>query len=214
MSDATWHDGETLLQAAQRVAQEEKATLTGLDFLVGTATGTLSAEIAVGTTPGGELGNTWASPTVDATHSGTAHLDLTPWRGEISCVAPPSDSDSAPALDFTGGGYTQCYAITGYATGAYWAWDVTLAAGTYDFDFVACKDVAAGIATFTIDGSTIGSTWDGYAATFTLNQLPAWHDVTIATTGKHTLKVQCNSKNASATYYRFYFQQLSWQRTA
>jgi hypothetical protein len=43
------------------------------DYLVGTANGTLSAEIAVGTTPGGELGGTWASPTVDATHSGSAH---------------------------------------------------------------------------------------------------------------------------------------------
>lgn len=35
------------------------------DYLVGTANGSLSAEIAVGTTPGGELGNTWASPTLD-----------------------------------------------------------------------------------------------------------------------------------------------------
>jgi hypothetical protein len=43
------------------------------DYLVGTANGSLSAEIAVGTTPGGELGNTWASPTVDASHSGSTH---------------------------------------------------------------------------------------------------------------------------------------------
>lgn len=43
------------------------------DYLVGTANGTLTNEIAVGTTPGGELGNTWASPTVDTTHSGSAH---------------------------------------------------------------------------------------------------------------------------------------------
>ena len=50
--------------------------LTGINFLVGTATGLLSAEIAVGTTPGGELGNTWASPTVDTTHSGSAHTDF------------------------------------------------------------------------------------------------------------------------------------------
>ena len=27
----------------------------------------------MGTTPGGELGGTWAAPTVDATHSGSAH---------------------------------------------------------------------------------------------------------------------------------------------
>ena len=50
--------------------------LTGINFLVGTASGLLSAEIAVGTTPGGELGNTWASPTVDSTHSGSAHTDF------------------------------------------------------------------------------------------------------------------------------------------
>lgn len=43
------------------------------DYLVGTANGTLSGEIVVGTTPGGELGNTWASPTVDASHSGSTH---------------------------------------------------------------------------------------------------------------------------------------------
>ena len=43
------------------------------DYLVGTAQAGLSAEIVVGTTPGGELGGTWASPTVDATHSGSAH---------------------------------------------------------------------------------------------------------------------------------------------
>lgn len=50
------------------------ADLSGIDFLVGTATGLLSAEIVAGTSPGGELGGTWASPTVDATHSGSAHV--------------------------------------------------------------------------------------------------------------------------------------------
>jgi hypothetical protein len=46
---------------------------TDADYLVGTANGGLSAEIVVGATPGGELGGTWATPTVDATHSGSAH---------------------------------------------------------------------------------------------------------------------------------------------
>ena len=46
---------------------------TDVDYLVGTADGDLSAEIVVGATPGGELGNTWASPTIDGTHSGSAH---------------------------------------------------------------------------------------------------------------------------------------------
>jgi len=43
------------------------------DYLVGTADAGLTSEIVVGTTPGGELGGTWASPTVDATHSGSSH---------------------------------------------------------------------------------------------------------------------------------------------
>ena len=49
---------------------------TTVDYLVGTASGSLSAEIVVGTSPGGELGGTWASPTVDATHSGSSHADV------------------------------------------------------------------------------------------------------------------------------------------
>lgn len=47
---------------------------TDADYLVGTANGSLSAEIVVGTSPGGELGGTWASPTVASTHSGSAHI--------------------------------------------------------------------------------------------------------------------------------------------
>jgi len=46
---------------------------TTVDYLVGTADAGLSGEIVVGTSPGGELGGTWASPTVDATHSGSSH---------------------------------------------------------------------------------------------------------------------------------------------
>ena len=46
---------------------------TDADYLVRTAHGSLSSEIVVGTSPGGELGGTWASPTVDSVHSGSAH---------------------------------------------------------------------------------------------------------------------------------------------
>lgn len=49
---------------------------TTVDYLVGTADGGLSAEIVVGTSPGGELGGTWASPTVDASHSGSTHAAI------------------------------------------------------------------------------------------------------------------------------------------
>jgi hypothetical protein len=64
---------------------------TTADYLVGTAQSGLSAEIVVGTTPGGELGGTWASPTVDATHSGSAHLAL----GSTSSTAAAGDHSHA-----------------------------------------------------------------------------------------------------------------------
>jgi hypothetical protein len=49
---------------------------TDADYLVGTTNAGLSAEIVVGATPQGELGGTWASPTVDATHSGSTHAAI------------------------------------------------------------------------------------------------------------------------------------------
>jgi hypothetical protein len=69
------------------------------DYLVGTANSTLSAEIAVGTSPGGELGNTWASPTVDATHSGSAHVALTANAPAAVSTAAALGSGTASAKD-------------------------------------------------------------------------------------------------------------------
>jgi hypothetical protein len=57
----------------QTVAGGGGGGVTDADYLVGTANPGLSAEIVVGTSPGGELGGSWASPTVDASHSGSTH---------------------------------------------------------------------------------------------------------------------------------------------
>ena len=46
---------------------------TDADYLVGTANAGLSGEIVAGTAPAGELGGTWAAPTVVASHSGSTH---------------------------------------------------------------------------------------------------------------------------------------------
>lgn len=66
----TWARGDHVHSAA---AYLKEADFDDVDFLVGTATGHTGAEIVVGTAPGGELGGTWATPTVDATHSGSTH---------------------------------------------------------------------------------------------------------------------------------------------
>lgn len=64
--------------AATTLHNHAFASLSGVapdnaDYLVGTSNSDLSAEIVVGATPGGQLGGTWACPTVDASHSGSTH---------------------------------------------------------------------------------------------------------------------------------------------
>ena len=61
------------LRGDQTYAAPATGAPDSADYLVGTAQGGLSAEIVVGATPGGELGGTWAAPTVDTIHSGSAH---------------------------------------------------------------------------------------------------------------------------------------------
>jgi hypothetical protein len=96
---------------------------TTADYLVGTAQGGLSAEIVVGTTPGGELGGTWASPTVDSTHSGSAHhteshasrhadagadpLDVTDLDGFPGGTSSFLRADGTFAIPSGSGGYIQ-----------------------------------------------------------------------------------------------------------
>lgn len=70
---------------------------TTVDYLVGTASGSLSAEIVVGTSPGGELGGTWASPTVDATHSGSSHAGVQAAAEATAAADATSKADAAQA---------------------------------------------------------------------------------------------------------------------
>lgn len=76
----------------------------GADYLVGTASDALSAEIVVGTTPGGELGGTWASPTVAKVNgvavSGTPAVGYVPTATSSSAAtwqAPAGSGGAAGA---------------------------------------------------------------------------------------------------------------------
>jgi hypothetical protein len=69
-------DGAWTFYDASGVAAVPPVAPVDADYLVGTANAILTNEIVVGTTPGGELGGTWASPTIDTTHSGSAHHAL------------------------------------------------------------------------------------------------------------------------------------------
>jgi hypothetical protein len=89
------------------------------DYLVGTAQAGLSAEIVVGTTPGGELGGTWPSPTVDTTHSGSSHA-ATQAAAEATAAAALAahvaagggmDHEHIDAIAFSGDGSTTVYEL-------------------------------------------------------------------------------------------------------
>ena len=67
-------------------------------YLTTTANGTLTNEVVVGTSPGGELGGTWASPTVDSVHSGSAHLALGTTAG-TAAEGDHTHTGSDPAAD-------------------------------------------------------------------------------------------------------------------
>ena len=70
------------------------------DYLVGTADGDLSNEIIVGATPGGELGNTWASPTIDDSLS-VADWTFTSSVNIPNGAAPTVNADGEIAHDIT-----------------------------------------------------------------------------------------------------------------
>lgn len=127
---------------------------TDADYLVGTANGTLSAEIVVGTSPGGELGGTWASPTVDATHAGGTHLTLgtsPSTQAFADAAAGGSATDSAKtdhkhAMPTLGFGLTNnsTPAVSLTSASAFATAETTISAATYA-DITGCSvSLAAG----------------------------------------------------------------------
>ena len=84
----------------------------------------------MGTTPGGELGGTWASPTVDATHSGSAHH---------AAVTLAASADTL--LGLTG----QAISLDTQAANTILAGPVTGAAAAPDFRVLVAADIPTGV---------------------------------------------------------------------
>ena len=77
---------------------------TDADYLVGTTNASLSAEIVVGTTPGGELGGTWGTPTIDETGIALTSITIGALLGVDSIDATGAvdmDYGSADVTDHT-----------------------------------------------------------------------------------------------------------------
>jgi len=90
---------------------------------------------------------------------------------------------------------------------------IYLAAGTYDiFSYVATTS-SSGIATFQIDGSTVG-TIDQYSGVAVNSTPKTISSIVIATSGLKTLKIISATKNAGSSSYRLFFHTLALVRTA
>lgn len=92
-------------------------------------------------------------------------------------------------------------------------WDVVLAAGTWEFSIRARTDTNRGIATVTLDGSSVG-TMDMYTAAGAFNQLLTISSISVATTGKKRLLFKMATKNASSSSYFGSFSNVGLRRTA
>lgn len=85
---------------------------TDADYLVGTTNGSLSAEIVVGTSPGGELGGTWGTPTIDDS------ITVDGWVMGASTATTPSADDNDTSLATTAYVQTEINAMGGRSLSA------------------------------------------------------------------------------------------------
>lgn len=82
-------------------------------YLVTASNGDLTAEVVVGATPGGQLGGTWAAPTVDASHSGSTHA-ATQAAAEATAAADVAGHAALPNVH-----HAQAHTLTSHSTRAH-----------------------------------------------------------------------------------------------
>lgn len=125
------------------------------DYLVGTAQAGLSSEIVVGATPGGELGGTWASPTVATTHSGSSHADAI----ASALASAGGHAHVADEVHLSDGSTTTYTLDAAFEPGSVMAWNKTTLA------YLDVTEVAPDQATVSAAGSAADKITFSYAAT-------------------------------------------------
>jgi hypothetical protein len=126
----------------------------------------------------------------------------------VGTVTPNFDS-----LCFYGG-----YLQSGGTQNEQFDWPVMLAAGTWTIVLMCTQSSSGGIATLRLDDgagnfSTVG-TADLYNAGLARNVGFSFTGVSVAATGKKTLRVLMATKNASSSNYYLFLQHIALLRTA
>ena len=91
---------------------------------------------------------------------------------------------------------------------SYLEWQVPLAAGTWSMEVTHVTADDAGIMTFSVDATDIGSV-DAYAPVIEHNVRASISSITVGASGMHTIRVRTDAKNAASSNY---FGYLVWLR--
>ena len=156
-------------------------------------------------------------------------VDVLPWHIYIPCTASTPDATTgtwtsttssaqftfpfyAPGSTANSGAAVVFQNNTGTAQNDAAAWDVVLAAGTWDAHFWVRRHSAAGIITLNQDGASQG-TVDTYHATGDAAKvsITGW---TVSTTGKKRMQLIAATKNASSSNYFMSLFAIEFRRTA
>ena len=95
---------------------------------------------------------------------------------------------------------------------SYIEWQQELDAGTWSFTLLHDRGSDRGIATVSIDGTSV-FTADAYAASPVENIATTGSGIVVASAGQKLVRITMATKNASSTGYFFGFQGLSGRRT-
>lgn len=147
------------------------------------------------------------------------HSDNMPWQVPIPVETTPDATintwtlinDSSEALNYANG-RTRLTCVTSPAQNDEVAWDVVLAAGTWEFTMHHRKSSNVGIYTVTV-GAISAGTIDGWSASAAVGR-DTLSGIVIPTTGKYRLKLKMATQNVSSSGYVGNPQAISLRRTA
>jgi hypothetical protein len=137
----------------------------------------------------------------------------TPWVVAIDPLLPPFSQTNFGQLFANGAAYHNGYRGTSGVAGATASWKVALAAGTYVLDLIYVAWPDAGIMSWAVDGSAIG-TVDGYDAVGAFNRTATLPGFVVTTAAVKTLAVTMATKNAASPEYRAYLVAMQLRRVA
>jgi hypothetical protein len=170
-----------------------------------------------GTGPQGEQGQQGPQgaqgPQGPAGPPGAAADSPAPWVVTIDPLLPPFSETGFDRLYHNGFAYHNGYRGAAGAVGATASWKVALAPGTYALDLLYVAWPDAGIMSWSLDGSPIGSV-DGYDAAGEFNRAASLPGIVVTGADVKTLTVTMATRNDASAEYAAYIEAMQLRRVS